>query len=670
MIRKGKLVKNTAIALAIMSVFGSTLTPVSATEIMKSSTAITQYVEGTYDINAKLIKDTSDEDSMANGYLESTKIQISNNKIYMIMKFTSGSLLKELNPSVNGEAVKGNITTDSSDDTKTVKFEINSLNDNITLGVKINPFGSFVVDADCRIKVEKAEIPTQPTTPEEDDAVTSPTPIVPGEDENDKEEVKENEKTLNTVLKHETEDKDSSANRYLESSKLKVVDNKKYMVINFNSGNMFTAMKASVNGKEVETKFEYDKKSDIATVEFEISSLEDEMLLTFTYNTPIGSMTHSARIQSKIAESENEGEVTPPSDNEDDNTGSGDSNNGSGSDSNSGNGSNNGSGSNSGSSNSNSTYKNGYYQLKNIVHSDNAVGYQMVRSLLSETTNMEVKNGKTYITLRMSSYSLMGDISMKVNNKTVKFTKNVIDNDTVEFSVEVPNLNAKIKMNMFVTAMNQTVSFGVSFDKSTVKFISSNEEPTIPNTNGGSTNNGGNNNSSSNNSTSNSDDIVVENTTVKGKLYTIKNEVISDSATGKEMARKYLNSTTKIEEINGKMYATLTFTDVDLMSNHKIYVNGSLVNYTVTSSSSSSKSIRFAIPNVNADIKVQVHVIPMNSTVTFGVKLLEDTLTFVKDFEVENGKLPQTGSAFGSEMILGLGGLLTASGALLRRKRK
>ncbi|MCR1822811.1 MULTISPECIES: NEAT domain-containing protein [Terrisporobacter] len=671
MIRKGKLVKNTAIALAIMSVFGSTLTPVSAAEIMKSSTAITQYVEGTYDINAKLIKDTSDEDSMANGYLESTKIQISNNKIYMIMKFTSGSLLKELNPSVNGEAVKGNITTDSSDDTKTVKFEINSLNDNITLGVKINPFGSFVVDAECRIKVEKAEIPTQPTTPEEDDAVTSPTPSVPDEDENDKEEVKENEKTLNTVLKHETEDKDSSANRYLESSKLKVVDNKKYMVINFNSGNMFTAMKASVNGKEVETKFEYDKKSDIATVEFEISSLEDEMLLTFTYNTPIGSMTHSARIQSKIEESGNEGEVTPPSDNEDDNTGLGDSNNDSGSDSNSGNGSSNGSGSNSGSSNSNSTYKNGYYQLKNIVHSDNAVGYQMVRSLLSETTNMEVKNGKTYITLRMSSYSLMGDISMKVNNKTVKFTKNVIDNDTVEFSLEVPNLNAKITMNMFVTAMNQTVSFGVSFDKSTVKFISSNEEPTIPNTNGGSINNGGNNNSSSNNnSTSGSNDIVAENTTVKGKLYTIKNEIISDSATGKEMARKYLNSTTKIEEINGKMYATLTFTGVDLMSNHKIYVNGSLVNYTVTSSSSSSKSIRFAIPNVNADIKVQVHVIPMNSTVTFGVKLLEDTLTFVKDFEVQNGKLPQTGSAFGSEMILGFGGLLTASGVLLRKKRK
>lgn len=673
MIRKGKLVKNTAIALAIISVFGSTLTPVSAAEIMKSSTAITQYVDGTYDINAKLIKDTSDEDSMANGYLKSTKIQIANNKIYMIMKFTSGSLLKELNPRINGKSVKGTITTDSSDDTKTIKFEINSLTDNITLGVKINPFGSFVVDADCRVKVEKAEIPTQPTNPEEDDdAVTSPTPNVPSEDENDKEEVNENEKTLNTVLKHETEDKDSSANRYLESSGLKTVGNKKYMVMNFNSGNMFTAMKASVNGKEVETKFEYDKKSDIATVEFEISSLEDEMLLTFTYNTPIGSMTHSARIQSEIATSENEGDITPPSDNEEDkeddnNSESEDSNNGSSSNNNSGNGSNSndGSGSNSGSSNSSATYKNGYYQLKNIVHIDNATGYQMVRNLLSETTNMEVKNGKTYITLRMSSYSLMKDITMKVNNKTVKFTKNLINNDTVEFVVEVPNLNAKITMGMFVTAMDKTVDFDITFNKESVKFISSNEEPTIPESNSGSTNNGGSNSSSSNNS-----EEKVENTTVKGKLYTIKNEIISDSATGKQMARKYTSSTTKIEEIDGKMYATLTFTGVDLMSNHKIYVNGSLVSHTITASSSTSKSIRFAIPNVNADIKVQAYIIPMNATVTYGVKLLEDTLTFVKDFTVENGSLPQTGSAFGSEMLLGLGGLLTAIGALLRRKRK
>lgn len=663
MIRKGKLVKNTAIALAIISVFGSTLSSVSAAELIKSTPAITQYVDGTYKVDAKLIKDTSDEDSMANGYLKSTNIQISKGKMYMIMEFTSGNLLKEINPSVNGKSVEKTITNNG--DIKTVKFELTSLDDKVELGVLINPFGDFTVNAACRVKIENAQIPTTPEK-EEDDAVTSPTPSLPNEDDKN-EVVEENEQALNTVLKHETQDKDSSANRYLESSKLKTVDGKKYIVLNFNSGSMFTAMKASISGKEVKTKFEYDEKSDIATVEFEISSLQDDMLLSFTYNTPMGSMTHSARIQSEIASTgdkddavvpptaDKEDNVIPPTnDKEEDKTDSDNSNTDNG-------------------PTSNSTYKNGYYQLNNKVECDNAVGYQMVRNLLSETTNMEVKNGKTYVTLRMSSYSLMSNITMKVNNKSVNFTKNVIDKDTVELTVEVPNVNAKITMGMYVNAMGQTVSFGVTFDKDSLKFISSNEEPTIPDSNNESINNSVTNNSTNNESTDTTNESInttVENNVVKGKLYTIKNEVISDSATGKAMARKYLNSTTKIEEVDGKMYATLTFTGVDLMSNHKIYVNGSVVNHTITSKTSSSVSIRFAIPNVNADIKVQVFVVPMNSTVTFGVKLLEDTLTFVKDFEVENGSLPQTGSAFGSEMLLGLGGLLTASGALLRRKRK
>ena len=663
MIRKGKLVKNTAIALAIISVFGSTLSSVSAAELIKSTPAITQYVDGTYKVDAKLIKDTSDEDSMANGYLKSTNIQISKGKMYMIMEFTSGNLLKEINPSVNGKSVEKTITNNG--DIKTVKFELTSLDDKVELGVLINPFGDFTVNAACRVKIENAQIPTTPEK-EEDDAVTSPTPSLPNEDDKN-EVVEENEQALNTVLKHEAQDKDSSANRYLESSKLKTVDGKKYIVLNFNSGSMFTAMKASISGKEVKTKFEYDEKSDIATVEFEISSLQDDMLLSFTYNTPMGSMTHSARIQSEIASTgdkddavvpptaDKEDNVIPPTtDKEEDKTDSDNSNTDNG-------------------PTSNSTYKNGYYQLNNKVECDNAVGYQMVRNLLSETTNMEVKNGKTYVTLRMSSYSLMSNITMKVNNKSVNFTKNVIDKDTVELTVEVPNVNAKITMGMYVNAMGQTVSFGVTFDKDSLKFISSNEEPTIPDSNNESINNSVTNNSTNDESTDTTNESInttVENNVVKGKLYTIKNEVISDSATGKAMARKYLNSTTKIEEVDGKMYATLTFTGVDLMSNHKIYVNGSVVNHTITSKTSSSVSIRFAIPNVNADIKVQVFVVPMNSTVTFGVKLLEDTLTFVKDFEVENGSLPQTGSAFGSEMLLGLGGLLTASGALLRRKRK
>ena len=60
----------------------------------------------------------------------------------------------------------------------------------------------------------------------------------------------------------------------------------------------------------------------------------------------------------------------------------------------------------------------------------------------------------------------------------------------------------------------------------------------------------------------------------KGKLYSIQNSVTHESETGRTMARKYLNSTSKVEEIDGKYYVTLTFTGSEFMQNHEIYVNG------------------------------------------------------------------------------------------------
>ena len=78
----------------------------------------------------------------------------------------------------------------------------------------------------------------------------------------------------------------------------------------------------------------------------------------------------------------------------------------------------------------------------------------------------------------------------------------------------------------------------------------------------------------------------------KGKLYTIQNKVVHQNETGREMARKYLNQTSKVEDIDGQLYLTLTFTGTNLMNNHKFYVNGSLVSHQVTASSSTSKKLQ------------------------------------------------------------------------------
>ena len=162
-------------------------------------------------------------------------------------------------------------------------------------------------------------------------------------------------------------------------------------------------------------------------------------------------------------------------------------------------------------------------------------------------------------------------------------------------------------------------------------------------------------------------------------------------------------STSKIEEINGELYLTLTFTGTDLMNNHKFYVNGKSVSYT-SSTSGNSKSYRFKINSLNDDIKVSAFIVPMSRNVEFGVKLLKDTYTFVKDFDASNDsnnagndsdngnggsdfddmmngggnfegfedeKLPQTGSVINAESMLMGGSLITALGAFVgRRKRK
>lgn len=496
---------------------------------------------------------------------------------------------------------------------------------------------------------------------------------------------------LKTTLKHDTEDKDSSANSYLKESYLKIENGKRYMVLVLSSGKMMKSVIPSINGESVE--YTNDLDGDTRTISFEIKSLQDDIRINFKIN-PFGNFVVNAncRVKSEIVTGSTDKEdkedkddtVTGPTqkpetpDNSDKEDNKEDS--------------------------SNSTYKNGYYQVKNIVILDNEVGYSMVRGLLNETSNLEIRDGKYYLTFEMGQSSLMKDIVIKANSKELKYTKKNVGNDTIRITVEIPSLSSKLNISTYVTMMGKNVDFDLKLNQSTLKFVSSNEEAQLPGNNNNAGNNNGSNDSNNDSNTGNDNNAggnITE--TVKGKLYTIKNEVIHENQTGKEMARKYLNSTSKIEEINGELYLTLTFTGTDLMNNHKFYVNGKSVSYT-SSTSGNSKSYRFKINSLNDDIKVSAFIVPMSRNVEFGVKLLKDTYTFVKDFDASNDsnnagndsdngnggsnfddmmngggnfegfedeKLPQTGSVINAESMLMGGSLITALGAFVgRRKRK
>ena len=500
---------------------------------------------------------------------------------------------------------------------------------------------------------------------------------------------------LKTTLKHDTEDKDSSANSYLKESYLKIENGKRYMVLVLSSGKMMKSVVPSINGESVE--YTNDLDGDTRTISFEIKSLQDDIRINFQIN-PFGNFVVNAncRVKSEIVTGSTDKEdkedkddtVTGPTQKPEtpDNSDKEDNKEEDKEDS------------------SNSTYKDGYYQVKNIVILDNEVGYSMVRGLLNETSNLEIRDGKYYLTFEMGQSSLMKDIVIKANSKELKYTKKNVGNDTIRITVEIPSLSSKLNISTYVTMMGKNVDFDLKLNQSTLKFVSSNEEGQLPGNNNNAGNNNGSNDSNNDSNTGNDNNAggnITE--TVKGKLYTIKNEVIHENQTGKEMARKYLNSTSKIEEINGELYLTLTFTGTDLMNNHKFYVNGKSVSYT-SSTSGNSKSYRFKINSLNDDIKVSAFIVPMSRNVEFGVKLLKDTYTFVKDFDASNDsnnagndsdngnggsnfddmmngggnfegfedeKLPQTGSVINAESMLMGGSLITALGAFVgRRKRK
>ena len=270
----------------------------------------------------------------------------------------------------------------------------------------------------------------------------------------------------------------------------------------------------------------------------------------------------------------------------------------------------------------------------------------------------------------------MENIKITVDGTTVNPTK-----DNTKYTFKVSSINSKIEVVSYITAMGMNINYVVGLEESTIEKISSSSDDNNSSddkqndnsSNGNSSNESTSNGSTSNDSSSSDSSISTESTVKKGKLYTIQNTVSHVNETGKQMARKYLNSTSKVEIIDGKTYVTLTFTGSEHMKNHAIYVNGSKVSYSVVAKSGDSISIRFKVSSLSDTIKVGMYIVPMSKDIDFTVELLENTLTFVKDYEVstEDGtSLPQTGSPLDTTMAVSAGSALMAVGGLLNRKKR
>ena len=280
----------------------------------------------------------------------------------------------------------------------------------------------------------------------------------------------------------------------------------------------------------------------------------------------------------------------------------------------------------------------GKYKASNITryYTDSEHGNSSARRAIENETLIKVENGKTYLTITFSSmYSMLENISVSLDGKKLDIVE---DSNARTVTFEVPSVDTEVLLGMNIKGMNHPVDFYVINDMDTLAKISEEtdnpaeddkndtapEVPETPEVKPETTPDSGNNGEGSE--------------TIPGtKVYTIENQVYHENATGMTMARQYLNSTSKVEDINGKRYVTMTFTGVEYMNNHQIYVNGSKVDAEIVESTSSKIALRFAVESLSDSIKVGTYVIPMGRTIDFDVKMLEDTLTLV-DGNVEEDK--------------------------------
>ena len=668
---KKKICQLLAAVMITTTVMGSNVQAVWATErtdvIDVQSFSEKKFQTGTYIVknSTEYIGDSTSSTgtSMARKALkEDTVITVSEDKTTMTLKFADDmyKMMKNIKATLDGV----NLNSVNNEEDKSITFEVPSAEAKVRIDMTITIMGkevSFLVTNDI------STIPTIDNSSDKD------------EDQNQGNKLADGKYIIANKTLKSGGDSQSGIRNYIDANSIVTVkDGKVTVTMKYNKDGLETVKSTNsitIDGNEVAFV-----KNEDESISFNVDSIDKlytRVKINLTYfNEGLPEAVFPGKLHTVDVDLLHEGELSEYKEN-DSSTDSG--NNGEtnkpGNENNSGNAGN--EDSNNGGSNTNDSNNNGsnsgttevqgtkVYVGKNTVTHENETGLNMARKTLSEDVKVEEVNGKTYVTLTFTSMgsTMMSNHKIYVNGNEVNTTKTV-NNEIVSLKFEVGSLKDSIKASAYVSMMGNNVEFGVNILEDTLKLVtdgSANIGGTISDSaTSGNTNN--NTSSGASNSNTNNEEIKI----TKGKLYSIQNSVTHENETGRSMARKYLNSTSKVEEVDGKYYVTLTFTGAAFMQNHEVYVNGKKVNVT-KSTSGDTTNVRFVLSSLSDSIKVKTFVIPMSRDVEFGVTLLEDTLTFIKEYTVET--LPQTGAPIGAGAVAGLGLMLTTAGTVLVRKR-
>ncbi|WP_455820760.1 NEAT domain-containing protein [Clostridium butyricum] len=620
-----------------------------------------------YSINNKVVAGSNGTIPESARYLDtSSSVEVKYENIFATLVFNMADFMDKRTITLNENTSATPYSVKTQDNKTYVSFMITSLSDKIHISGKStkDTDDSFTVVFDSATLVEIKDTGNSGS----DSGSSSDS------DDDDDDEDSGTYTIKNKVLKEDS-DSESHAREYVDKESVVTVKNNKiYLTLKFKNASVIKGVSIKVEGDK--TSYSTVKKtSDKLYIKFRIGSLSDEILVTTNLDlSDFGIENHDGlafRVLLRSSTLEEDDDADNYDDEEDDEDEDDE-------DETATDTSINDNGTikdpqndivNAPPVNTNSQYKKTTYRVNNEIITESSFGYQAARGAVNKVSYYEIIDDKKYITLGFSQTDIMNNIRLSINGKQINY--DVVSKDdskkTLDIRFEVPSISTQVTVTTNVTAMGRDISFGVEFLESTLELISTEEAESLPelagNSSGVSESNSSGSvlskitNAFSSNKTNSEDKLVVEEEAAKDlaslakeyfKKYTVTNEIVSDSAIGRTMARKYLNQTSIIEDIDGQLYATITFSSSGSMGNFKIEVNGEVVEHTVPLNDMANEliSLRFPINNVNDDIKAYIYINPMRMNINFGIKFLEDSMILIEEGTVgEEGNIESSSLA-------------------------
>lgn len=626
----------------------------------ENNAGVPLYKNATYTIENEINTESMPESA---AYLDpKSTIEVEDGYIYLTLSFNMSGFMDSRYIKLNDNSSVTRYTVVNDNNRSVIRFKISSLSDKIHISSKNKSIDEgFTIGLLKETLVEKiTEVGNGSSSDDEDD-----------DDEDDDDDLDDGTYTIKNKALKENSNATSDARAYLDDESIITVKNGKiYLTLKFTHGKMMSDTSIKVEGKK--TSYTTVKKSgNKFYIKFKIGSLSDEVLVTSTIDTGIpaigtlkGTKFRVLLRESTLEEDDDADEDDDDDEDEDDEETDEEDNNSNVNSAISDSSINNvgtqvntnGSLAQDSSAGSNGAqYKKATYKVNNEIVTDSAIGYQAARGAINKVSYFEIENDtKNYITLGFNQTDIMDNIRLQINGNKVDYeiVNQDKSNKTMEIRFPVPSISTEVTVTTTITAMGRDTTFGVKFLESTLELISVEESDSeiINNQVAGKLSSVANTESnvlgskldlkSAANSVSNADvEAVLENSDITSeakeyfKRYTVNNEVLSDSSMGRMMARKYLNETSIIEEIDGNLYATITFSSASSMGNFKIEVGGKEVQHSVVLKDESNGliSLRFPITSVNDDIRVYIYINPMKMNIDFGVKLLQDTMILIEE---------------------------------------